>query len=169
MAYEFSELRLYHHNGLLRRIWSHLCRIIETRVEHCLLINGRIADLTRGQIVYFSADNTAMLASAAAVDAHPDWAGVVVENAQGSGEVGPIRTDNVAYVRFEAGLAAPAPAAGQEAYLSATEAGSATNAQPAVENTWISKIGVIVDASTYGVGTPFCWVLLNNCCDLPIV
>jgi len=166
MPYEFSELRLRYPDHRIRRAWSWLCRVVETKIEHLLATNGSGGNLTRGQVVYFSGNNQVDLASAAAVDAHPEWCGIVVDAVWSNGDVSPVRTDNVAYVRFEAGLN---PAAGDAVYLSATEAGSATTAAPAAENTWVVKLGVIVQADIYAVGNPFCWVLLNNCCEAIIL
>lgn len=165
MAFEFNRIPLLSSDGMLQAAWHKLMRLLEVDVEHKLIQNNSGGELTRGQIVRMNGDRQVQAARGGAADAQADaeWTGVIVDATLADQAQGPMATDNVRLVRFESGLT---PAAGEAVYLSATEAGSATNVAPSASNEWVIKIGLVADASPYvTVDNPFAWVLLNNCCE----
>lgn len=139
--------------------WYRLVNLLRKYTEHWPFTNTDTA-LLDGEILYISGNRSCARASAGTLE-KARVCGVCCEpTAQGA--QGVMRTQGLAMVLFEAGLAAPAPAAGQIAYVGGTP-GRATNV--AGVGNFNYSFGTIEDASGYDpvAGGP-CYVNINRCC-----
>jgi len=148
-------------DGRIRQAWGKFVRKIQTDIEHKRVSNAAIAPLPRGMLVYAFADN-AVAPTLATAELTSEWVGVWAEPVAGFGQA-IMRYQGYAYVLFEDGLAPLV--SGTAAYISAADAGAATNVPPVIAK----RIGTIADATGYngvpGVGyNPYAWVWLGRCC-----
>jgi hypothetical protein len=131
--------------GPIKNAWLKLNRYIQTHVEHARVINT-----TPKQIA------PAIGTSAAAAEV----VGVMAEPMAANGQA-VMRTHGYAYVKFETDLSLTE---GTPAFLSATAAGCATDNSPNPSTAWVSKLGIIADATGYSNANPYAYVVLGNCC-----
>lgn len=111
-------------------------------------INNSGGTITLGTPVQMTNDNVINKASASNAGAAQGTIGVMGLDAPTAGE-GPVITSGRAVVNMEAGLAAPAPAAGQTIWLS-PNGFFCTNVKPTTPTQAIVAMGIITDSTTYG-------------------
>lgn len=138
--------------------WLSFTRNVQANVEHMRVTNAEATPLLDGEVLYFTAGNRQVLRSTDASSASADVACISCQPIA-AGAKGVARTGGLAWVLFEPGLVAPAPAAGQGVYNSAV-AGRASNLPPA---NFELRFGTIEDASTYATQGG-CYVNINRCC-----
>jgi hypothetical protein len=112
--------------------------------------NGEAGSITEGQLVYISTTDTVKLASAASNNSLAKMVGVVGVTSIATSSSDTIRSEGVTNVKFELSLAL---SAGDEIFLSASTAGSATNIKPSGSGNVIKSIGSIKDLGTYDGNT----------------
>lgn len=113
-----------------------------------------------GDVVYMGAGVRQAVPAIATSSAAADWAGVMGEPVA-AGARGVMQTSDVQLVHFEAALAL---AGGQPVYVSPNTAGRATNVAPVGIGQFVSRIGIITDASAYAPGNLYAKVLIPRCC-----
>lgn len=145
--------------AFLADAWLAMTRILQSRTEHMRVTNAEGTDLVDGELLYFTTGDRQALRTTSVSSGTAEMACVSCEPTPAGGR-GVARTNGIAFVLFEPGLVAPAPAANQPAYTSAT-AGRASNALPGAG--WYNRIGTIEDASTYAT-LGGCYVNINRCC-----
>jgi hypothetical protein len=163
----FKSIDMATGNHQIRQAFKRLVRVIQTELEHKRVYNESGSDMVKGDIVYCSGGVREVGLALADTEAHADWVGVMSEPAA-DGESGIARTEGYALVRFEDNLTL---VSGTDAYVSASEAGAATNVLVDPGN-FASRVGIIGDHSNY-VGNPaletynpFAYVFLGHCCGI---
>ncbi len=150
------------HSGLtiVDAQWEKFVRKVQKYVEHHPVTNAQGSPMARGDIVRATTGVRQAVLAIATSEANADWTGVMAEPTADQAS-GVMQTSNVALVRFENGIVGLTEG---PCYLSASDAGAASNAIPANPNYEI-RVGIIVDSSPYVTGTnPFAWVLIGKCC-----
>jgi len=144
----------------VKQAWDGLIRDIQKYVEHNRATNGSLVNLARGDVVFASGQGE-VSSAIADVDGEENIAVCAMDI--DIGDNGIVRTTGYAYVHFEDNRNLEE---GTPAYVSATEAGKATNDEPGI----VRRVGIIADASGYngvpgGVGyNPFALVCLGYSC-----
>lgn len=136
-------------NGLIRRI--------QTTVEHVRVSNNTGVTIDRGEVIRLTSGQREAALAQSNNPENVEWAAIMAEPTP-DGESGIARINGYAYVLFIDDLD-PAPAAGDEVFVSAT-AGRATNAQDG----WVKKIGVVGDGTPYATEGA-AYVFLQPCCS----
>lgn len=108
--------------------------------------NGEATAITRGQLVYVSTTDTVMLADASSNNDEARAVGAVVNNSVAASGSAIIGSHGLFRVRFESGLTLTA---GQEIFLSASTAGSATNVSPSASGNIIQSLGTLKNLLSY--------------------
>ena len=146
----------------IKQAWDGLIRDIQKYVEHNRASNDSGVALVRGDIVYASdhGEVTAAIYDPMLVEFPVAVCAMDIPN----GSSGVLRTGGLAHVHFENGLDGTL-VEGTPIYLSATDAGRATNVDPGSG----IRIGILADATDYngvlGVGyNPFARVCLGYSC-----
>lgn len=147
-------------NWAIRKAFNGLVRRLQTTVEHMRVTNTATA-MVRGEVIALTAGVRQAVRAQANAEATSRWAGVQTEPTLRDA-TGIARINGYAYVLFEEGLD-PAPAAGDQAYVSPTTAGRATNVQPSTPGQFVMKMGVVGNGGPYAAENA-AYVFLQHCC-----
>lgn len=138
--------------------WGKLCRKVQAYIEHHPVTNAIGSAVVRGQCLAPSGDRSMDLTDAAN-EATSYFTGIASEP-QADGEQFVMTTSNFERVWMESGLA---PAAGNPLFLSETRPGAATTTN--LGQTFIARIGIILDASMYDDGVyEYVDAIIVRCC-----
>jgi hypothetical protein len=146
--------------GPIKNAWLKLNRYIQTHVEHARVINSTANPIGKGILVYQTTTPKQIAPAIGTSAAAAEVVGVMAEPMAANGQA-VMRTHGYAYVKFETDLSLTE---GTPAFLSATAAGCATDNSPNPSTAWVSKLGIIADATGYSNANPYAYVVLGNCC-----
>jgi hypothetical protein len=151
------------HTGIptIDQQWEKLVRRFQEFIQGHPVTNAEVVAMAIGDVVYIGEGvRQAYLAQGDSAK-HADFAGVMGEPTAASAR-GIMQTSDVQLVHMEDALT---PVGGNDVYVSASTAGRGTNVAPVGVGEFVSKFGIIVDASMYVTVTyPYCKVLIHRCC-----